>query len=152
MAKCGWEVVLRKEPRGVWVFSKQQRMDEVQCISLGRTSYFSGLHVTGLYDDLVPKTPILGDVVEVGPEVVAKGLERLEVQDDTSVDDLEYCKYDNDWLPGRERQLYTWNFGGHVFDTCICSVVLSWPHNSHINSILSSHCLLMYLETSTSST
>jgi hypothetical protein len=30
MAKRGWEVVLRKEPRGVRVFSKQQRTDEVQ--------------------------------------------------------------------------------------------------------------------------
>ena len=96
MAKCGWEVVLHKEPRGVRVFSKQQRLDEVQCISLGKTSYFSGLQVTGLYDDLIPKTPILGDVVEVGPEVVAKALERLEGQDDASVDDLEYCDYDSD--------------------------------------------------------
>ena len=95
VAKRGWEVVLRREPRGVRLFSKHQITDEVQCISLGRTSDFPGLEATGLYEDLIPKTPILGDAVEVAPEVVAKALERLR-QDDTSVDDLEYCDSDQD--------------------------------------------------------
>ena len=52
--------------------------------------------MTGLYDDLIPKTPILGDTVEVGPRVVAKALKCLEGPDDASVDDLEYCDYDGD--------------------------------------------------------
>ena len=52
--------------------------------------------MTGLYDDLVPKTPMLGDVVEVGRGVVAKALECLEGLDDASVDDLEYCNSDGD--------------------------------------------------------
>jgi hypothetical protein len=96
VAKCGWEVVLRKEPRGVRVFSKQQRTDEVQCIALGRTSDFPGLQVTAFQDDIVPRTPILGDAVEVGPGVVAKALECLEGPDDASVDDSEHCVSDGD--------------------------------------------------------
>ena len=68
MAKRGWEVVLRTELKSVQVFSKQQRTYEVQRITLGKTSNFPGLHATGLYDDLVPKTPILGNAVEVGQE------------------------------------------------------------------------------------
>ena len=96
VAKCGWEVVLHKEPIGVWLFSKHQRMDEVQCISLGRTSNFCGLKAMGLYDDLTSKTPIFGNVIEVEPKVVAKALEHLEGQNDTWVDDLEYCNSDRD--------------------------------------------------------
>lgn len=96
VAKRGWEVVLRKEPRAVRVFSKQQRTDEVQCTALGKNSDFPGLQATGLYDDLVPKTPILGDAVELGPGVVARALECLEGPDDISVDDLEYNDYESD--------------------------------------------------------
>ena len=96
IAKCGWKVVLCKELRGVRVFSKQQRTDEVQCLALDRTSDFPGLQMMGLYDDLVPKTPILGDAVEVGPGVVAKSLECLEGPNDALVDDLEYCDSNSD--------------------------------------------------------
>ena len=67
VGKSGWEVLLRKEPKSVRIFSKQQRTDEVQCMALGRTSDFPGLQATGLYDDMVPKTPILGDAVEMSP-------------------------------------------------------------------------------------
>jgi hypothetical protein len=93
VAKCGWEVVLRREPRGVRLFSNDQRADEVQCISLGTTSDFAGLQATCLYEDAIPKTPILGDAVEVAPEVVATALQRLR-QDDIVVDDLEYSDSD----------------------------------------------------------
>ena len=63
---------------------------------MGKTSNIPRLHATGLYDDLVPKTPILGDAVEVGPGVVAKALECVDGQDDASVDDLEYSDCDNE--------------------------------------------------------
>jgi hypothetical protein len=99
VARSGWEVVLRKEPRSVRIFSKQQRTDEVQCMALGRTSDFPGLQVTGLYDDMVPKTPILGDAVEVSPGVVARALECLDGPDDALVDDSEYSASDSDSLP-----------------------------------------------------
>ena len=89
MAKRGWEVVLRREPRSIRSFSKHQVIEEVQCISLGRTCDFPGLEAIGLDEDIIPKTPILGGAVEVAPKVVAKALERLR-EDDTSVDDLEY--------------------------------------------------------------
>jgi hypothetical protein len=95
VAKRGWEVVLRSEPRGVRLFSNHQLTDEVQCISLGRACDFPGLEATDLDSDLIPKTPILSDAVEVAPEVVAKALERLR-QDDTSVHDLEYCDSEQD--------------------------------------------------------
>ena len=99
VAKSGWEVVLRKEPRSVRIFSKRQRTDEVQCMALGRTSDFPGLQATGLYDDMVPKTPILGDAVEVSPGVVARALECLDGPDDALVDDSEYSASDNDSIP-----------------------------------------------------
>jgi hypothetical protein len=95
VVKRGWEVVLRREPRGVRSFSNHQLTDEVQCISLGRACDFPGLEATNLDSDLIPKTPILSDAVEVAPEVVAKALERLR-QDDTLVDDLEYCDSEQD--------------------------------------------------------
>ena len=63
---------------------------------IGQDFKFLGLQATGLYDDLVPKTPILGNAMEVGPEVVAKALECLGEQDDASVDDLEYYDCDGD--------------------------------------------------------
>jgi hypothetical protein len=62
---------------------------------LGRASDFPGLEATGLDSDLIPQTPILNNAVEVAPEVVAKALERLG-QDDTSVDDLDYCDSEQD--------------------------------------------------------
>jgi hypothetical protein len=65
-------------------------------MALGRTSNFPGLQATGLYDDLVPKTPILGDAVEVGLGVVAKALKCLDGPDDASVDNLEYNDSDSD--------------------------------------------------------
>ena len=95
VAKRGWEVVLRNEPRGVRLFSNHQLTDEVQCISLGRACDFPGLEATDLDSDLIPKTPILSDAVELAPEVVAKALERLR-QDDTSVDALEYGDSEQD--------------------------------------------------------
>jgi hypothetical protein len=95
LTKRGWEVVLRREPRGVRSFSKHQLAEEVQCMSLGRTCDFAGLEAIGLDDDTIPKTPILGGAVEVAPEVVAQALERLR-QDDTSVDDLEYSDSEQD--------------------------------------------------------
>jgi hypothetical protein len=95
VAKHGWEVVMRREPRGVRSFSKHQLTEEVQCISLGRTCDFPGLEATGLHEDNIPKTPIMGGAVEVAPEVVAKALERLG-QDDTLVDDLEYSDSEQD--------------------------------------------------------
>jgi hypothetical protein len=99
VAKSGWEVVLRKEPRSVRIFSKRQRTDEVQCMALGRTSDFPGLQATGLYDDMVPKTPILDDAVEVSPGVVARALECLDGPDDALVDDSEYSASDSDSIP-----------------------------------------------------
>ena len=95
VAKRGWEVVLCREPRSVWSFSKHQVTEEVQCISLGRTCDFPGLEAIGLDEDIIPKTPILGSAVQVAPEVVAKALERLR-EDDTSVDDLEYSDSEQD--------------------------------------------------------
>ena len=89
MAKRGWEVVLRREPRSVRSFSKHQLMEEVQCISLGRTCDFPGLEATSLDEDIILKISILGGAVEVAPEVVAKALKCLR-EDDTSIDDLEY--------------------------------------------------------------
>ena len=94
-AKRGWEVVLRREARSVRSFSKHQVIEEVQCISLGRTCDFPGLEAIGLDEDIIPKTPILGGAVEVASEVVAKALERLR-EDDTSVDDLEYSDSEQD--------------------------------------------------------
>jgi len=95
VAKCGWEVVMRKEPRGVRSFSKHHRTEEVQCISLGRTCDFPGLEATGLHEDNIPKTPIMNGAVEIAPQVVAIALERLR-EDDTVVDDLEYSDSEQD--------------------------------------------------------
>jgi len=55
--KCGWKVVLRKEPRGVWLFSKHKGTLEVECISLGNTIDFHRLEATDLHEDLIPKAP-----------------------------------------------------------------------------------------------
>jgi hypothetical protein len=95
VAKRGWEVVLRREPRGVRSFSKHHISDVIQCISLGRACDFPGLECTSLDSDFIPQTPILVGAVEVAPEVVAKALDRLS-QNNTSVDDLEYCDSEHD--------------------------------------------------------
>ena len=63
VAKRGWEVVLCRELRSVWSFSKHQVTEEVQCISLGRTCDFPELEAIGLDEGIIPKTPILGDAV-----------------------------------------------------------------------------------------
>ena len=63
------------------------------------------MQATGLYDNLVLKTPILGDAVEMGLEVVAKTLECLDGLDDVLVDDLEYNDSNNDWLPSEKKSL-----------------------------------------------
>ena len=86
--KQGWEVVLRKEPRGVRLFSEHHGPLEVECISLGKTTNFDGLQATGLFEDLIPKAPILCDVVEVQPNDVAIALQRLR-EDNIEVDDLQ---------------------------------------------------------------
>ena len=114
-------------------------------IVLGAISYYPGLQATGLYDDLVLKTLILGDALEVGQWLVAKALECIEGPNDASVNDWEYCDYDGDWWPGWERKFYKWNLSGHIFDTCTSSVVLCWPHNLHIDGTLSFGCSLTYL-------
>ena len=62
---------------------------------MGRACDFPKLKATSLDLDLILKTSILKDAVEVASEVVAKALERLR-QDDTSVDDLDYCDSEQD--------------------------------------------------------
>ena len=57
--------------------------------------FYRTLYCFYKFSDLIPKTPILSDAVEVAPEVVAKELECLG-QDDTSLDDLDYCDSEQD--------------------------------------------------------
>ncbi len=56
---------------------------------LGEDIDFCGLEATGLYKDLVLKTPILEDVVEVEASVVATTLQHFK-QDNGVIDDLQY--------------------------------------------------------------
>lgn len=88
MADCGWQVVLRKEPRGVRLFFQHQATLEVECISMGKTTDFHGLDATDLYEDLVPKTPIVYDAVEVEADVVATTLQRFR-EHNMAVDDAK---------------------------------------------------------------
>jgi hypothetical protein len=70
-------------------------MLEVDYISLGKTTNFHGLEATNLYEDLIPKTPILSDAMEIEPDVVATVLQRLR-HEDIVPDDQQYSNADSD--------------------------------------------------------
>ena len=56
----GWKVVLRKEPRGVWIHSHKDSMSEIEFLSLGRDVDHSGLILhNSLHDDTTVLEPVL---------------------------------------------------------------------------------------------
>ena len=73
-----WKVVLRKEPRGAIVVSKNDSMAFIRCLSLGNIGEHSGLSPASLDNDATPTDPILGKVVVLSNDEVVVALNTNE--------------------------------------------------------------------------